>query len=300
MIIERYNVFWLPLLANHSESRLLEGPLVVPLDCEWIWHYHRLNPVRYKSDYDEFYGKILDNQNVVSSGSFPYGLPPNLTNLNLGHNFLTGTLNDVLHGLENLKLMDLSFNSFIGELPTSFGSLTNLTGLFLQNNQFTRSVIFLANLSLFTGVDFTSMSVHDSPHMLAFSSSPMITPSRLPPFRAKTLKVSRRKSFSKSKTIIGAKAYTVAELQIATNNFSEENLIGEGSLGSVYRAEFPDGTVQSKKKGNLHVVQDFTTGGLSLSTDYRSLVEAFNNYGAVVDGNLGQPCHIPLISLNYE
>ncbi|KAL6520739.1 hypothetical protein OROHE_016920 [Orobanche hederae] len=210
-------------------------------------------------------------------GSFPYGLPPNLTNLNLGHNFLTGPLDDVLHGLENLKLMDLSFNSFTGELPTSFGSLTNLTGLFLQNNQFTGSVIFLANLSLFTGVDFTSMSVHDSPHMLAFSSSPMITPSRLPPFRAKTLKVSRRKSFSKSKTIIGAKAYTVAELQIATNNFSEENLIGEGSLGSVYRAEFPDDT------------------GLSLSTYDRSLEKAFNKYGAVVDGNLGQPCHIPLL-----
>ncbi|KAL6565669.1 hypothetical protein OROHE_004724 [Orobanche hederae] len=65
--IYRYNVFWLPLLANHSESRLLEGPLVVPLNCEWIWHCHRLNPVRYKSDCDEFHGKILDNQNVVSS-----------------------------------------------------------------------------------------------------------------------------------------------------------------------------------------------------------------------------------------
>ncbi|KAL6563147.1 hypothetical protein OROHE_005734 [Orobanche hederae] len=197
-------------------------------------------------------------------GSFPYSLPPNLTNLNLaenklgqsitysfekmkhlrhlnlGHNFLTGPLDDVLNGLENLKLMDLSFNSFTGELPTSFGSLTNLTGVFAEY-QFTGSVIFLANLSLCTCVDFTSMSVHDSPYMSAFSSSPMITPSRLPPIRTKTLKVSRRKSFSKSKTIISAKAYTVAELQIATNNFSEANLIGEGSLGSVYRAEFPDG-----------------------------------------------------------
>ncbi|KAL6581986.1 hypothetical protein OROMI_006000 [Orobanche minor] len=52
------------------------------------------------------------------------------------------------------------------------------------------------------------------------------------------------------------------------------------------------------------MVQDFTTGlfvgGLSLSTDDRSLEEAFNKYGAVVDGNLGQPCHIPLLSLNYE
>ncbi|EYU41349.1 hypothetical protein ABFS82_12G024600 [Erythranthe guttata] len=65
--IYRYNAFWLPLLAKQSGSQLVDGPLVVPLDCEWIWHCHRLNPVRYISDCKEFYGKILDNRNVVSS-----------------------------------------------------------------------------------------------------------------------------------------------------------------------------------------------------------------------------------------
>nr|XP_043618432.1 glycine-rich domain-containing protein 1-like [Erigeron canadensis] len=64
--IYRYNACWLPLLAKHSESWVTEGPLVVPLDCEWVWHCHRLNPVRYKSDCEEFYGRILDNCNVVS------------------------------------------------------------------------------------------------------------------------------------------------------------------------------------------------------------------------------------------
>lgn len=39
------------------------------------------------------------------------------------------------------------------------------------------------------------------------------------------------------------KVYALAELQSATNNFSQENLLGEGSLGAVYRAEFPDGQV---------------------------------------------------------
>ncbi|KAK9285971.1 hypothetical protein L1049_025173 [Liquidambar formosana] len=65
--IYRYNACWLPLLAKHSESKISEGPLVVPLDCEWIWHCHRLNPVRYKTDCEELYGRILDNCNVVSS-----------------------------------------------------------------------------------------------------------------------------------------------------------------------------------------------------------------------------------------
>lgn len=43
----RYNACWLPLLAKQSESQISEGFLVVPLDCEWIWHCHRLNPVSF-------------------------------------------------------------------------------------------------------------------------------------------------------------------------------------------------------------------------------------------------------------
>lgn len=65
--IYRYKNYWLPLLAKHTGSTILEGPLVVPLDCEWIWHCHRLNPVQYKKDCEKLYGQILDNHNVVSS-----------------------------------------------------------------------------------------------------------------------------------------------------------------------------------------------------------------------------------------
>ena len=40
-----------------------------------------------------------------------------------------------------------------------------------------------------------------------------------------------------------AKSFTIASLQQYTNSFSQENLIGLGMLGSVYRAELPDGKV---------------------------------------------------------
>lgn len=63
----RYKYCWLPLLAKHVESPQTEDPLVVPLDCEWIWHCHRLNPVRYKTDCMELFGRMLGNLNVVSS-----------------------------------------------------------------------------------------------------------------------------------------------------------------------------------------------------------------------------------------
>ncbi|XP_043691347.1 protein STRUBBELIG-RECEPTOR FAMILY 2 isoform X2 [Telopea speciosissima] len=44
-----------------------------------------------------------------------------------------------------------------------------------------------------------------------------------------------------------AKRYTMAEIQSATNSFHEENILGEGSLGSVYKAKFPDGQILAVK-----------------------------------------------------
>ncbi|KAD4586251.1 hypothetical protein R6Q59_035404 [Mikania micrantha] len=65
--IFRYKYCWLPLLAKHSRSKVSDSQLVVPLDCEWIWHCHRLNPVRYMGDCKEMYGIILDPCGVVIS-----------------------------------------------------------------------------------------------------------------------------------------------------------------------------------------------------------------------------------------
>ncbi|KAL3011009.1 hypothetical protein AAZX31_07G177100 [Glycine max] len=46
------------------------------------------------------------------------------------------------------------------------------------------------------------------------------------------------------------KVYTVASLQQYTNSFSQENYIGEGMLGPVYRAELPDGKLLAVRKLN--------------------------------------------------
>lgn len=42
---------------------------------------------------------------------------------------------------------------------------------------------------------------------------------------------------------INVKSYSIADLQMATGSFNVENLLGEGSFGRVYRAEFDDGKV---------------------------------------------------------
>ncbi|GMH14182.1 hypothetical protein Nepgr_016023 [Nepenthes gracilis] len=58
------------------------------------------------------------------------------------------------------------------------------------------------------------------------------------------------------------KSYSIADLQMATGSFSVDNLIGEGSIGRVYRAQFGDGKVLAVKKIDSSVLsrypEDFT------------------------------------------
>ncbi|KAI3802799.1 hypothetical protein L1987_30942 [Smallanthus sonchifolius] len=56
-----------------------------------------------------------------------------------------------------------------------------------------------------------------------------------------------------------ATSYSVADLQIATNSFSADNLIGEGSTGRVFRAEFEDGKVVAVKK----IISSALSGAMS-------------------------------------
>mgnify|MGYP003701796977 CR=1 FL=1 len=43
---------------------------------------------------------------------------------------------------------------------------------------------------------------------------------------------------------VKATVYSVADLQMATDSFNMDNLVGEGTFGRVYRAQFSDGKVR--------------------------------------------------------
>ncbi|GJX47344.1 glycine-rich domain-containing protein 1-like protein [Tanacetum coccineum] len=77
--IFRYKYCWLPLLAKHSRSKVCEWQLVVPLDCEWIWHCHRLNPVPlheepYELDMDDCFDDNDTKNKLMASPSTKYDL----------------------------------------------------------------------------------------------------------------------------------------------------------------------------------------------------------------------------------
>ncbi|TVU48168.1 hypothetical protein EJB05_07795 [Eragrostis curvula] len=67
-------------------------------------------------------------------------------------------------------------------------------------------------------------------------------------------------------TPIKATVYSVADLQMATDSFSFDNLVGEGTFGRVYRAQFNNGKVLAIKK------LDSTVMPFQSSDDFAELV----------------------------
>ncbi|XP_012854658.1 PREDICTED: protein STRUBBELIG-RECEPTOR FAMILY 8-like isoform X2 [Erythranthe guttata] len=167
-----------------------------------------------------------------------------IINLQLHGLELTGNLGYQLSNLKTLKHMDLSFNNFTRDLPTSFRSLTNLTGLVIIFR------FFLSNLSL------TDLNIEDNrfSDVIPENFQAIATALRIggvalvASFSAIALVVQKHRSRGKTlgslesseNSMRSLPIGTVQELQITTNSFGEENTLCEGSLGSVYRAEFLD------------------------------------------------------------
>lgn len=329
--------------------------------------------------------KTLDLSNNAIHDTVPYQLPPNLTNLNLARNNLSGNLpysfsnmvslislnvsrnsfsqsiGDIFLNLSQLDTLDISFNNFSGALPNSLSSLSNISTIDVQNNQLS------GTLRVFQGLPLKNLNVADNnfsgwlprelssipnfvyygnsfdngpptpyktpppgrtpktPHSgrtsghqsspgknadnklkigpilgiilgsilvilvalvaLVFwirkgkrkKTSPRASSGSLPvgtekvnaemqeqraknlatvvdikPPPADMLTVDRvdvkNASVRRAKSPITATLYTVASLQTATNSFSQEFLIGEGSVGRVYKAEFSNGKIMAVKK----------------------------------------------------
>jgi hypothetical protein len=58
--IYRYEKFWLPFYANENTTTTLTPPL----DIEFVWHSHMLNPTNYYAYCMKTFGKLLTHQNL--------------------------------------------------------------------------------------------------------------------------------------------------------------------------------------------------------------------------------------------
>ncbi|KAM7276335.1 hypothetical protein ACFE04_018201 [Oxalis oulophora] len=218
----------------------------------------------------------LDLSHNDLSGSFPDGIKgwKNLNELNLANNRFSGEIPDEIGSLQVLNYLDLSRNRFSGKIPLELQNL-NLNELNLSYNQLSGELpplyskesyrnSFLGNPGLCGDLDDLCPKSEQSNHQGYFwtLASIFILAGfifiigigwfylKFRKFRKnkKGTAVSKWKSFHK----IGFSEYEIADC------LKEENIIGYGSSGKVYKVELSSGEIVAVKKlGGTKKVDSF-------------------------------------------
>jgi Leucine-rich repeat (LRR) protein len=195
--------------------------------------------------------------------------------LNLSHNVLYGALPESLGELLSLETLDLSYNQLSGQIPQSLNNCRSLTYLNLSYNNFSGFVPIDGIFSSFTNLSYIRNPylcglllgqpcnhMHQSwlrsrkfliiasvgVSLLAFLLTIIVAIGiRKCKERISTI---REGTFLDSSTPVVKSKYpriTYRELVEATDEFSEDRLVGSGSYGRVYRGVLQDGTLVAIK-----------------------------------------------------
>ncbi|CBI29365.3 unnamed protein product, partial [Vitis vinifera] len=160
--------------------------------------------------------------------------------LDVHNNYITGEIPSQLGELVNLEQLDLSRNSFTGGIPWSFGNFSYLNKLILNNN-------LLTGLSELPETILTSLNISYNNF-----SGPI-------PSMDGNHKYMVEKSSGTSASSSGAEDFSYPwtfipfqKLNFTIDNIldclKDENVIGKGCSGVVYKAEMPNGELIAVKK----------------------------------------------------
>ncbi|KAJ6823579.1 receptor kinase-like protein Xa21 [Iris pallida] len=251
-------------------------------------------------------GNLMNAGYISLSGNKLSGKIPNsfgkcqiLQILRLGRNFFEGSIPTSLSALRGLQVLDLSQNNLSGEIPTFLGDFPDLHDLNLSFNNFegevprkgvfrNKSEISVLGNNKLCGGDpvlhlsicaFSSPKKNHKSHKLAVIIS--VLSGFVCLFLLFLFVASRRwiRHRSKRKSI---ENYTIkeqhisisyAELAKATSGFSEENLIGSGNYGSVYRGTLDDHENDTK----VIAVKVFNLQQLGALKSFLAECDAFRN-----------------------
>ncbi|KAL9144750.1 hypothetical protein ABFS82_14G316300 [Erythranthe guttata] len=225
------------------------------------------------------------------SGDLPSSIGDleSLFSLSLAHNKFRGSLPSSLGNLRGLELLDLSFNNFSGFIPKSLEGLVYLKFFNVSYNRLEGQIPTGGNFANFTAESFSHNSrLCGANHLQvppctessikktrrskkALSLVKYIVPSCVSVIILLSLVIllvmRRRKSSKeqpKSETSLHHSwiGSSYLELQRATNAFSESNILGSGSFGSVFIGTLSDGVTVAVKVFNLQsekVAKSFDT-----------------------------------------
>ncbi|KAH9716280.1 protein kinase domain-containing protein [Citrus sinensis] len=164
------------------------------------------------------------------SGDIPkeIGNLTKLKYLHLDQNRLQGVIPHEIDNLHNLEWMIFSFNKLVGVVPTTIFNVSTLKFLYLGSNSFfgrlpSSADVRLPNLEELSLSELSFLSSSNCKYLEYFSISNNPLGGILP------------------RVIANQRRFTYLELFQATNGFSENNLIGRGGFGFVYKARIQDG-----------------------------------------------------------
>ncbi|KAI7726879.1 hypothetical protein M8C21_003327 [Ambrosia artemisiifolia] len=159
------------------------------------------------------------------SGNIPNGLGElnGLTTLDLSSNELSGSIPPNIQNLKALQFLNLSFNYLEGNLPSN-GIFSNLTNIHVEGNP---KLCYDSKC----GRSDTNKAVIISVAATILVLVILISVALLFYFRRTSVKVKDNTGSFKGRHYM----VTYDQLRSATRNFHEDNKIGRGSFGSVYK-----------------------------------------------------------------
>ena len=195
----------------------------------------------------------------LSKNSFSGAIPEQLGNLitldylDLSHNNLSGEIPKSLVALSHLHYLNLSFNKLSGEIPTQ-GPFENFTAAsFVENEALCGQPIFQVptckNHS--TGKPKAKFLMKFILPVFAFTSILIVV--ILIIMRRQKNNVKTQNTILDVVPAVEHRLISYQELRRATNDFSEANILGVGSFGSVFKGILSEGTLVAVKVLNLQL-----------------------------------------------
>ncbi|KAG9133859.1 hypothetical protein Leryth_017930 [Lithospermum erythrorhizon] len=212
----------------------------------------------------------------------------NLVSLDLYLNKLTGPIPVTFSNLQRLRFLRLNNNSLSGTIPVSLTTIDALQVLDLSTNNLSGQIPINGSFSSFTPISFAS-----NPLLVALPVSPSPPASPAPPspsvgnsatgiiaggvaagaallFAAPAIFLAwqrRRKpqeyffdvpAEEDPEVHLGQlKRFSLRELQVASDYFSNRNILGRGGFGKVYKGRLADGSLVAVKR----LKEERTQGG---------------------------------------